>query len=510
MNSPVTADPLVRPAVTADQGRARYLIACLAILLALGSLWQSLADAQPPATLIVLDLSQSMRAGAPPRYVLAVRQVKNLLTRVQGPVGLITCAARSRLSAPLSTDLAPLQSRLADLPGEAAHPDLLPVPDSLSGTRLATGLALARTLLEKRAGQRQVVLVSDGDDPAPDDAAKVEATRLAEAGVHLVVVPVGREGVREPIPADSGELTWKNGPVRSEVRVPYLEAIARSGHGLLTRQTTDLPNFGKSLLPGGWLLLASSAFCWIWYLADPFRGESRTLLALASLSLVSSCGEGPRDPEPQANQDPLVLLREAASREPTDPARSLLALQAENGLRAMALQGKVDFAHSLHLLQALVLVGESTPMDRNALLEARELALESADALGPELDPWLNLIRWRLAQCPNQAGTRPQEGDSGGEGPGSAKGDPGGTGNPNKLAGKPSLTSKTPKEGDTKTEGQGIPGTARLPVVLDDREPQPLGEAEARRLLRAALDRDRRKSRQSAIWSRDPGEIPDW
>ena len=57
-----------------------------------------------------------------------------------------------------------------------------------------------------------------------------------------------------------------------------------------------------------------------------------------------------------------------------------------------------------------------------------------------------------------------------------------------------------------------MPGTGRLPVLLDTRQPQQLSEAEALELLRAALARQRREAVRwnRDGWNRRAVEVPDW
>ena len=92
---------------------------------------------------------------------------------------------------------------LNNLPSEAMRPELLPSPESASGTRVSSGLGLAFTMLKNRPGHRTVVLLSDGDDPAPDEQATLLAASMAATGIQLVVIPVG-QALPESIPTSTG------------------------------------------------------------------------------------------------------------------------------------------------------------------------------------------------------------------------------------------------------------------------------------------------------------------
>jgi hypothetical protein len=508
MSTPDISDPLIVPAIRGQNTPPRWPVALAAVLTALASLLVPSPPASPPITLFVLDLSQSMRAGKPPRYLLAAAQIKQSVADLPGMAGLITVAAGARLACPPAFDHAPLLERLGDLPAEAARPDLAPAPDSRSGTRLAQGLQLARTILAHRPGLRSVLLFSDGDDPIPDDSAARVAAQLASDGVALQVIQVGSPSNPEPIPLSANAwLEWREQRVLSTVNPSYLSTIASAaGSSLQVEPPARVFSNAPSLHLPTWCLLASLCL-WIWFLAGP------SLLARQALSLtlvtlaITGCAQRTQ-PDPTETLE--ILLARTEALPPTDPARAGLARQAERLLRRSS---NPDTVHTGQLLRALILAGESVPMDQQALLAAQELALESESVLGDQFTPTLAYIRLRLAQCP-PAPAKPGQATRNGNGPDPMANSlenlverPPGQGNPSQTR------PDRPSDQSPSTEGtaeNALPGTGRMPVVLDDRQTQPLAPTEIQGLLRAARLRRQKPGAPHQPWERPLGEVPDW
>lgn len=504
MNTPAQPDPLVIPPVRGRPTQARRVIALAAALAAVASLLLPSPREEVPVTLLVADLSQSMRAGSPPRYLLAAQAMEDFASGHPGRVGLITCASGARLASPPSQDRDALLETLAQLRQEAARPELAPAPGAVSGTRLAEGLRMAREMLSRAPGHRSVILVSDGDDPLPDDSAAQEADRLAKNGIQIQVVQVGTPDRPEPIPMGQADwLQWRDRPVRSTVNTPYLQAIATAaGTTLTTRwQPIDLPS-GYPFHLQGFCLLAS-LILWVWFLTGSgFPSRPGAVVTVALLALSTTSCQGRQKPVPSTE----ALLRQAAALPTTDPARAALARAAEKRAR----QEYPSPASRLRLLEALILAGESVPMDRQALLAAQELALESEPLLNDRLPTVLARIRLRLAQCKPESSTRPSPaGDLQPAGSQDTPGEPGDTrplSEPSPL-GKPGKPSPQP---GGPMAGAALPGTGRLPVLLDDKQPQPLNAGEAVDLLRAARRWRQTRECNRLPWERPATEVPDW
>jgi hypothetical protein len=154
------------------------------------------------------------------------------------------------------------------------------------------------------------------------------------------------------------------------------------------------------------------------------------------------------------------------------------------------------------ILRAMVLVGESVPMDKNALLAAKEFSLEWADLLGPNFETWSARIRLRLAQCPPNGANTTKQTASPSENR-TIEGDPGGRAQ--------STSQKTTSQATPSADiDSGIPGAGRLPVVLDTNHTQPFTQEEVHALLRSAFLRRQRTSSSPDNWDRPTTEVPDW
>jgi len=67
MNTPAQPDPLVIPPVRGRPAGTRRILALVAALAAVASLLAPAPREEAAVTLLLIDLSQSMRAGSPPR-----------------------------------------------------------------------------------------------------------------------------------------------------------------------------------------------------------------------------------------------------------------------------------------------------------------------------------------------------------------------------------------------------------------------------------------------------------
>lgn len=181
---------------------------------------------------IALDVSRSMLARdvGPDRLTRAQLELSRLLDGLGGDrVGLVLFAGRAFPACPLTSDLEALRVFLRQ-----AGPDSVPE----QGTRLAEGLQAARQVLEAEehgARSKVVVLVSDGEDQ--DQGAAAAAAVLADAGIRVFALAVGRrEGVPIPLADASGAVTGYKKDGRGETVVTRLDdatlaAVAAKGNG---------------------------------------------------------------------------------------------------------------------------------------------------------------------------------------------------------------------------------------------------------------------------------------
>lgn len=158
--------------------------------------------------MIALDLSKSMLADdmrAPEgrskqRWQAASDGLHDLVDSIRQRgghrVGLVVFAAKPWVVCPLTTDYDHFLTRLDEFDPQAPPPETNPEKDKQypSGTRIGAGVAEAVTWHDPRFARYQdVLLISDGDDPAEGDQSKeiqagIDAARKAGIPVHVVGV----------------------------------------------------------------------------------------------------------------------------------------------------------------------------------------------------------------------------------------------------------------------------------------------------------------------------------
>ena len=148
--------------------------------------------------IVVIDLSRSMLAEdlATPnaRWQAARDAALDLIAaaRKRGGhrIGIVIFAARPKVLVPLTTDYDHLRQMLEELDATVQPVVIRPADESAkSGTRIGAALTLAVQAHDERFhGKRDIILLSDGDDPA-DDREWVEGigtARTAEIPIHVV------------------------------------------------------------------------------------------------------------------------------------------------------------------------------------------------------------------------------------------------------------------------------------------------------------------------------------
>lgn len=146
---------------------------------------------------IVIDLSRSMLAedaAGPARWRAAVNGATDFVASLRGRgdrVGLVVFAVRPKLLAPLTTDADHVLTLLAELDATRPPPETRPAPEAAtpSGTRIGAALRAAVEAHDPRfPGAQDILLLSDGDDPAEDREwqAGIAAARQARIPVHAV------------------------------------------------------------------------------------------------------------------------------------------------------------------------------------------------------------------------------------------------------------------------------------------------------------------------------------
>jgi len=256
--------------IPARRGRSRLLVLLslsLIIVVLAGPRW-GVGDPgiiRGRDLMISIDLSKSMLADdmrdpageRAQRWQAAKRSVRELVESIRQRgghrVGLVLFAGRPWVVCPLTSDYEHFLMRLDEYdplapPAEVNPPKGEQAP---SGTRLGAGMAEAvRWQDERFPGQRDVLLLSDGDDPADDRdtevAAALEFVRDARVPVHTV-------GLGDP--TEGTTLTYKRSDGEEEVVGPTrlheqpLKEIARATRGSYLpahRVQPDLANWFRT------------------------------------------------------------------------------------------------------------------------------------------------------------------------------------------------------------------------------------------------------------------------
>jgi Ca-activated chloride channel family protein len=189
---------------------------------------------------VVLDLSRSMLAEAPSRLERAKAGLVDLADTIQRRGGhrlaLVVFAGKARVVCPLTHDYDHFREALAQLDARDPPPDLGPAPGAASGTRIGDALALAVSVHDPRfKGVQDILLLSDGDDPAHDGEWRHGAQEALEMHIPVYTVGVGSTQP-SPIPYRDRFQMYQGQPVTTQLDEKPLQEIARITHGTYTAE----------------------------------------------------------------------------------------------------------------------------------------------------------------------------------------------------------------------------------------------------------------------------------
>lgn len=203
---------------------------------------------------VVVDCSRSMLAETPSRLERCREALLDLCRAVQRRGGhrlaLVFFAGRARLVCPLTHDYDHFRDTLARLPEAPFDPDLQPGPGDTSGTRIGRGLREALAAHDPRfPGARDILLLSDGDDPAAHQGEWRQAAAEAR-GLNIPVhtVAIGDPDTEHRIRIGNGYLRHGGQEVRSRLHEAPLREIAHTTRGLATLARTDTLPLGDLYL----------------------------------------------------------------------------------------------------------------------------------------------------------------------------------------------------------------------------------------------------------------------
>lgn len=196
---------------------------------------------------VVVDCSRSMLAETPSRLQRARDALLDLADAVEQHGGhrlaLVLFAGKAKLACPLTPDFDHFRYKLNDLETLAQERDLEPGPGEKSGTRLGLALSLAASGDEGRlANPRDILLLSDGDDPGRDAEWRNGARAAALLGIRVHTIGLGDPNTASVIRLGSGLLRYQDQPVRTRLEEAPLRAIAEMTGGRYTpARTRRLP-----------------------------------------------------------------------------------------------------------------------------------------------------------------------------------------------------------------------------------------------------------------------------
>jgi Ca-activated chloride channel family protein len=150
--------------------------------------------------MVVVDCSRSMLAETPSRLARARLALLDLVQALQkrggDRVGLVVFAGKAKLLCPLTHEFDHFRTALENLEIEPFDPDLGPgagsggAPED-SGTRIGLGIHEAIRFHGKHLAARDILLLSDGDDPARDGEWQYGIDEAREQGIPVFTIGLG-------------------------------------------------------------------------------------------------------------------------------------------------------------------------------------------------------------------------------------------------------------------------------------------------------------------------------
>ena len=160
-------------------------------------------------------------------------------------LALVVFAGRAKLACPLTHDYDHFREAVEAVDTEAPDPELEPGPGAVSGTRIGAAIHEALLAHDPRPqfrGARDILLLSDGDDPAHDGEWREGAVEAHEQGVPIYTVGLGDPDASSVIRIDGNALKHDGKEVRTRLEEGPLRDIADRTHGVyFPAHTRTLP-----------------------------------------------------------------------------------------------------------------------------------------------------------------------------------------------------------------------------------------------------------------------------
>lgn len=201
--------------------------------------------------IVVLDLSRSMLAEQPSRLERARRGLEDLARTIEQRggyrLGLVVFAARPAVICHLTHDASLFRHYVREQDAARVPRVLRPAGDTApSGTRIGAGLQKAVEWHERGfLGGQEIILVSDGDDPAGDNEWIDGAEAARQRGIPVHVVGVGDPITPWRILGPEGPQLFDGNPVWTRLREEPLREIARRTQGVYIPAHTRVLPLGR-------------------------------------------------------------------------------------------------------------------------------------------------------------------------------------------------------------------------------------------------------------------------
>jgi Ca-activated chloride channel homolog len=262
-NASVTGLPVERARVRRVLRAGCRTVGLVSLVVAIaGPLWDRRPDerlALGRDIVAVLDLSRSMLAedtggqSAPNRLGQAkdaLIDLANATERVGGHrLGLVVFAAHARLACPLTHDYDFFRETVTALAADDPSLKIGAGPEAKSGTRIGAGIQKSVEAQDPQfAGYQNIVLLSDGDDPARDGEWEAGIAAAKNAGIPVDTVGIGDPQKPSPIPLEGGRvLKHQRETVLTRLQEQPLMEIARQTGGIYIPGRTKVLALGAIL-----------------------------------------------------------------------------------------------------------------------------------------------------------------------------------------------------------------------------------------------------------------------
>src|SRR5262249_48196433 len=131
-------------------------------------------------------------------------------------IGLVVFAAHAKVACPLTHDYDHFRETVESLDVGHLPPEIMTTDEDDSGPRIGTALRAAVDLHESRAaGFQDILLLSDGDDPAPGGPDwSLPAAEARTKRIPIFTIGIGDPDADSQVPDRDGKTRLREAPLR--------------------------------------------------------------------------------------------------------------------------------------------------------------------------------------------------------------------------------------------------------------------------------------------------------